>query len=109
MRPRLAYLLLPLTIAGLLAALAQEQKEPAKVAYAKQIVPLLKNYCLGCHSGPKAKAGLSLDKITTDEQAAADRTTWEKVIQVLTAREMPPAKKPQPSAAERDLFLAFLH
>jgi WD40 repeat protein len=32
--------------------------EPAKVTYADQVLPLLRDKCLGCHNGEKARGGL---------------------------------------------------
>lgn len=87
---------------------AKAEKAPAKIAYSGQVVPLLQKYCVTCHGGEKPRAGFSLEKIKTDEQAKGDRKTWEKVITALQAREMPPAKKPQPTAAERDLLMTYL-
>jgi mono/diheme cytochrome c family protein len=103
MRSRLAILLAMPCLAGLFAA-DKDSKEPARIAYSKQIAPLLQKYCMQCHSGAKPKGSFSLDKI----QGEGDRKTWEKVIGVLNAREMPPEAKPQPSAAERDLLRGFL-
>ncbi len=80
----------------------------APVSYQKQIAPLLQQYCVKCHGGAKPKAQLALDRIKTDQEAATQRKTWDAVIRALQAHEMPPAEKPQPRAAERDLFLRFL-
>jgi hypothetical protein len=106
MRSRLAILLAFPLLTGLFAA--EKEKRPAAVTYGKQVTPLLQKYCLKCHSGPKPRASFSLDRFTSDAQAAADRKTWEKVLRALQAREMPPEDKPQPAPAERDLLLSFL-
>jgi hypothetical protein len=98
---RLASLLTPLILAGLLAA---EETKPDRLTFAKDIAPVVKQYCISCHSGAKPKASFSLEKIEGD----GDRKTWDKVIRVLQAREMPPEDKPQPTAQERDKLLTFL-
>ena len=81
---------------------------PTRLAYTKQVVPLVQKYCIKCHGGRKPRAGFALDRIKTERQADNDRKTWEKVVRALQAREMPPEDKPQPTAAERDLLLTFL-
>src|SRR6202040_208079 len=91
MRLRLAVLLTPLFLAGILAA-GKEDTQPAHIAYGKQIAPILGQYCHKCHSGAKPKGGFALDKTKGD----GDRKTWEKVLNALKAREMPPEDKPQP-------------
>src|SRR5262249_30112223 len=61
-----------------------------------------------CHGGAKPRAKFALDRLKTDKQADAERKTWEKGARALQAREMPPEDRPQPTAAERDLVVAFL-
>jgi hypothetical protein len=104
MRLRLAVLLTLICLARLLAAPGKEEPQPARIPYDKQIAPLLAKYCIKCHSGAKPRGGFALDKNKGD----GDRKTWEKVLHAFKAREMPPEDKPQPTAAERELFSTFL-
>lgn len=62
---------------------------------------LLQRYCLDCHSGDEPEAQLGLDRYPTDESVTAARDVWQKVIQMVKTREMPPQDMEQPSEAER--------
>jgi hypothetical protein len=104
MRLHLAVVLTLPVFAGLGAAPVQPPREPPRIAFSKQIAPILGKYCVKCHSGAKPRAGFAIDRIQGD----GDRKTWERVMRVLEAREMPPAEKPQPSAADRSTLLSFL-
>jgi hypothetical protein len=78
------------------------------VNFARQVAPLLRQYCTDCHGGDKPRAGVALDRYRDDITAAGDLVTWEKVQKALRDGSMPPAKKKQPTPAERDLLAAFL-
>lgn len=77
----------------------------AEANFKAEGVSFLKAHCLKCHSGDKPKADLKLDGFTDDASVLKDRKTWQRVIDSITAGEMPPANKPQPTASERDTFL----
>src|SRR3569832_2292633 len=49
----------------------------ASVSYEKEIAPLVAKYCLGCHSGPSAASGVSLDKYKTLASVTKDRELWD--------------------------------
>jgi hypothetical protein len=57
-----------------------------------------KIYCMDCHIGPKAPAGLNLQALDFDN---LDRNgaVWEKLMAKLRNREMPPPGMPRPDAA----------
>jgi hypothetical protein len=44
---------------------------------------------------------LALDSYTNQLAAVTDQKTWERVLKMISSREMPPANKPQPSDRER--------
>ena len=71
--------------------------EPARASPPLQ--GLVSQYCLGCHSGPTATAGLDLKSIGS-VPVVSHTETWEKVVHKLTGRQMPPAGLPKPSDEE---------
>jgi mono/diheme cytochrome c family protein len=79
-----------------------------KVVFAKQVAPLLKQYCTKCHGGEKPRAGLALDRYKEDAAAQQDQAVWEKVAANLRAGEMPPKDKAQPTPAEKAVILAWV-
>jgi hypothetical protein len=69
--------------------------------YKKRIEPLLKNYCYDCHGDGANKGEVALDEYTNFTAHVANQKLWLAVWQNLQTQMMPPAKKPQPTDAER--------
>ena len=108
---RAVLLLLPF---GLGQALALGQAEETKAGtsdqaeFIRDIQPLLKRYCYGCHGNKRAKAELNLEAFGTTPNFFKDGRTWEQVHHMLYQREMPPEKKLQPTEDERILLTEFI-
>ena len=108
---RAVLLLLPF---GLGQALALGQAEETKAGtsdqaeFVRDIQPLLKRYCYGCHGNKRAKAELNLEEFGTTPNFFKDGRTWEQVHHMLYQREMPPEKKLQPTEDERILLTEFI-
>jgi hypothetical protein len=82
-----------------------------KMNFAQTIAPILNDYCVECHGGSKPKAGFSLefkDERAVQESLLRDRSQWELISGRLRKQEMPPADEPQPTAAEKNLLLAWV-
>ena len=60
---------------------------------------LVSQYCVGCHSGSAATAGLDLKSIGA-LPVSSHTEAWEKVVKKLVGRQMPPAGLPKPSDEE---------
>lgn len=82
--------------------------QPAKVDFDKHVAPLLAKYCLDCHSGKKPKGGLGLDAYANEAAAQKKPELWDAVAERLTLKEMPPAKKAQPTPEERKTILGWI-
>ncbi len=63
--------------------------------------PLLKEYCVACHSTKELKGELDLERISTIEQAKQQAPVWESVLEQLANREMPPKDEPQLSPDQK--------
>lgn len=88
---------------------AQEPKAGAKPAdYATAIQPLVKKYCLGCHSTKAKKGSLDLERFTTLDDIRKDVKVWQGIIEQMEAGEMPPKEKPQPTADEKKLLIEWV-
>lgn len=91
------------------ATSAQETKaDPKPGDYATSIQPLLKRYCLNCHSAKTKKGSLDLERFATADDIRKDVKVWQAVIEQVEAGEMPPKEKPQFTAAEKKLLLAWV-
>ena len=70
---------------------------------------LLQRYCVACHNSRLRTAGLSLDDVEVSEaHVAADAELWEKVVQKLRSRTMPPPRRPRPDDGSYRAFAAWL-
>jgi hypothetical protein len=72
------------------------------------VTALIKSNCLGCHDAATRKGGLDLTALDVDLSKRANFDLWVKVHDRVADREMPPASRPQPSAANRTAMLKGL-
>ena len=59
---------------------------------------MFQQYCITCHNSKLKTGGIALDPAKVD-QAGEDAELWEKVLQKLRTRAMPPAGLPRPDEA----------
>jgi len=76
--------------------------------YMKDIRPLVTKYCLVCHSTKKQKGDLDLERFTSAGDVRKDVRTWQHVLEMLEAGEMPPKKSVQPRAEERRRLVGWV-
>jgi mono/diheme cytochrome c family protein len=95
---------LALSLADRTRAISPLETAPA----AAQAQATFKQYCLACHSGTGAKAGVNLEQLLAQSSVAETFQQWEKVAHVLDNQSMPPKTMPQPSAAERAQASAWI-
>ncbi len=75
--------------------------------YEKEIRPLLKEFCFGCHSTEKHKGDLDLERFTSLSEVMKHPKVWQGVVEQLTLGEMPPKEKPHPAEAQRVQLLGW--
>ncbi|MDB5388382.1 MAG: hypothetical protein JWM11_4028 [Planctomycetaceae bacterium] len=85
----------------------QERNVDVKAEFAAVVQPLLKTYCLDCHSAKAKKGSLDLERFTSLEMVRKDLKPWQQLIEQLEADEMPPKDKPQPTAEERKRLMVW--
>ena len=90
------------------ALVSQAAGTPAEAASGDHAA-LLQRYCVTCHNGRLRTAGLALDAVEVSaEHVAAHPELWEKVVQKLRSRTMPPAGRPRPAGAAYRAFASWL-
>jgi len=102
--PALALLVLSLPGAG-----SADKTPPVdpKNDYTAVVQPLVKKYCLNCHSTKVKKGSLDLERFAALEQVRKDLKPWQTLIEMLEAGEMPPKDKLQPTTEERKRLIAW--
>ena len=68
----------------------------------------LNQYCVQCHSGTAAKAGINLKHLMAQSSVAETFQEWEKVAAALEQKSMPPKAMPQPDDTERAEVVAWI-
>src|SRR6185436_1795677 len=68
---------------------------------------LVNQYCVTCHNEKAKTAGIVLEKLDV-QRPGANAEIWEKAVQQLRARSMPPANMPRPDKATYDGFRIWL-
>ena len=89
-------MLLPASTAGQTAASTDGEYEP-----------VVQRYCITCHNARLRTANLALDKLDLAHPGTAI-DVWEKVVQKLRGRAMPPPGRPRPDDATYDRFATWL-
>ncbi len=106
--PQAPTLLLPLSFLAFMA-LASGQI----IGTTSETIPdieysLLETYCLDCHDDIERKGEISLEALSINWEQKERLDIWERAISVLRSGEMPPEKKRQPSAGEREQLIDWL-
>ena len=66
-------------------------------------VPFVKKHCIACHQGPKAKGGVSLEKLVGSMKESTKQVElWSQVAEQVRTKAMPPEGKPRPTVKEQD-------
>lgn len=97
-------LLWPLAVSSVSVADDSRKDSFAGLAdeYSQQIRPLLKQFCLDCHSTAKQEGDLDLERFAKLDDVRLGTKVWIKAAEMLDTNEMPPKEaKPQPSAEQK--------
>ena len=107
--PRTLRTLLLLAPWWLPAVLGAESEAGGSAVFEREVKPLLTEYCLKCHSTEKHKGDLDLEPFTSLEAVRKHPKIWQGVVEQVSAGEMPPKEKPQPTAPQREQLLAWVN
>ena len=97
-----------ISLAGSISPAAAEEARPAGDGYRNDVRPLLRQYCLDCHSTGKQKGDLDLERFTNLAEVLKHPRVWQGVVDQITLDEMPPKDKPQPAREERSQLLGWI-
>ncbi len=67
-----------------------------------------KDFCFKCHAGSAQKGDRQFDTIDLTSLNEQDLSLLEEAINAINRGDMPPSKSPQPSDAERRMFVASI-
>ena len=75
--------------------------------FERHIRPFLRMYCVDCHTGEDAEAGVNLD-IESAPDVAAAFDDWTNIFEKIDGGEMPPEDAVQPSEDERETMTQWI-
>ena len=90
------------------SALSAADTASTVAALDKTVLPFVEKHCMDCHDNETKKGDLSLELLRDPKAARLDIRLWDKVREELRIGEMPPEKKPQPSADEKKAVLDWI-
>lgn len=105
MKAAAAYVII--SLAGCVGVGLVPAASSAPDSFQRDLQPLLKQYCIRCHSTAAHTGDLDLERFTSTSDVLKHPKVWQTVIEQLSLGEMPPKPMPQPSAAERARILAW--
>ena len=88
--------------------LAQEKRSGNEAAFEKSVRPVLRDYCVTCHSTEKQKGELDLERFTTVASIKNQTEVWEHVLDQLATGEMPPKSAKQMSADQKQQLTKWI-
>jgi mono/diheme cytochrome c family protein len=108
--PRLgvAFWLAAMAVAVASPALGQSPTTAAMAQYRSGIEPVLKEYCYDCHGDGMDKGRVTLDQFASEEALLGNHELWLHVLKNVRAGLMPPAKKKQPTAEQKQQLEAWI-
>ncbi len=93
---------------ALIASLSAPAWSEESNRYAREILPLLQEYCYDCHGDGAKKGKLALDIHSDHDEIIGDHELWKRVWENLHRRNMPPADKDQPGDEKTDRILSWI-
>jgi mono/diheme cytochrome c family protein len=92
----------------LLGLFCPQASDAAPPDFAKDIAPLVQQYCGRCHGERRPRGGMVLTGFTDNDSVRKKRSVWEQVGDNLRSGDMPPPGRPRPSADELAKINAWL-
>jgi hypothetical protein len=77
-------------------------------SYRRAVLPILEEYCFGCHADGADEGNFSLDEFPSVDAMIADTRLWWSVLKNVRSDVMPPDGEEQPSEAEKQLLFQWI-
>ena len=97
-----------LTLALLFAASPLLRAADVVGSFDKDVLPILRDTCSGCHNAKVVSGGLNLTPFMDSASVLSKREGWEAIVAKLRAGEMPPDGIPKPSDEKMNALLKYV-
>jgi len=95
-------------VVAALSACSLAEARAADDPFLARLQAFTAKHCVACHGADVHQRGLRLDRLPAEFDDKDHAAHWAKVLDRLTAGEMPPSDEPQPAAAEMKSLVADL-
>jgi hypothetical protein len=76
----------------------------AAAEFNQNVRPMLEDFCYDCHGNGENRGGVALDAFNSVTNFYDGRDVWWRVLKNLRANLMPPARKSQPTPAQKEVI-----
>ena len=84
-------------------------KADSEAFFSERVTPFIKTYCISCHQNRRpTQAGVNFSPALKDPSHAAFHDQWKRGVARVKAHDMPPEGAPQPSDADRKMFVDWI-
>lgn len=107
--PSLPFIFLGLGLSLLFPCLAENTNDQIPLDFKRDVQPILKSHCYGCHGPKKQKSDIRFDTLSTNllkDAPAAE--TWHDALHAVSIGEMPPDDEPELSTKERTILTDWI-
>ncbi len=80
----------------------------ARKQFAETVLPVVRTYCVDCHKGERAAAGIDVTLDGTLDAMVRRRSVWERIAANLASEAMPPAGSKAPTRESRAAVVTFV-
>ncbi len=111
MPPRLRVMknhLLGLTAACLAVSAMGAEAEKKSSVIPKPVMAVLEQHCFKCHDSDDGEGGINLALAAIDWSQDGAAKLWEKTVNVVAHKQMPPVNRPQLTPKEKQTLLSYL-
>ncbi len=85
-----------------------EPEAKGLAGYQAVVAPYFQQHCVRCHGPEKNKGKMTVHSLNGDLSLGQELDKWESILDMLEFGEMPPAKEPQPKAAETQAVIQWI-
>ena len=84
-------------------------KADSEAFFSDRVTPFINDYCISCHQNRRpTQAGVNFSPALKAPGHAAFHDQWKRAVARVKAHDMPPHGAPQPSAADRRMFVDWI-
>lgn len=80
----------------------------AQAGFMRDVLPVVQKYCVGCHTGNNAEAGIDLSHYKDTASVLKDSDNWDRVVGAVSSGHMPPAGMPAPTKTQKDALVTWV-